>query len=484
MSCPRGWKRIFFVIAAISPFLFFLTQVNAATLQPPRICDVTTKMFSVVWTTGGTYTSCGIKLYTDGSHSTEVALNPNQIIIDTAAGQSGEDGKDFGIAKVSVVGLDYSTTYYFGVTQNSGTPFHYSQVTTESLRGLASNDPNDHDIVSNDVLHKAVYKADGTSPALGAVVLADIYDSTGTTPLSDYPVSAWVGDGLPGGASTTYDPNNPSYKHYALIEMNNLFGGSASGDNYKFPLQLQGAEMIRFTIVCGAQAILGKGADDFVVSWGRVESIDKVNGEPIMMPMVSASFRFAQGLNMFTLPFDAPDGYTTKNLFEAIEAAHGGATIVTAIYKYQNGFWTPTQRSLGKIVPDNITLDAGDACFVQMSSSMTNEIIFYGKPNSLKINLVNNRLNAVAIPQIPAYYMTKNFFLDIEAPAPVGGGAGTAKVINVWYYDATNKIWKPTTRSLGQITPQALPMSNTKFYFVQLTSDANNVANWDPFSAE
>jgi len=118
-----------------------------------------------------------------------------------------------------------------------------------------------------------------------------------------------------------------------------------------------------------------------------------------------------------------------------------------------------------------------------MKSSMTNEITFYGSPNPLGVNLVNNKINMVTLPQIPAYYKTDNFFLDIEAPSPVGGGAGSTKVNNVYYFDLKDKIWLATTRSLGKITPTEV-MSNTKFYFVQLKSDANNVNNWDPLSAD
>ncbi|MGA1794992.1 MAG: hypothetical protein ACMUIL_03935 [bacterium] len=484
------------MIVAISPFLFFLTQVNAATLQPPLICDVTTKMFSVVWTTEGTYTSCGIKLYTDGSHSTEVALNPNQIIMDTTDGQPGEDGKDFGIAKVSVVGLDYGTTYHFGVTQDSGTPFHYSEVTTESLRGLASNDPNDHDIVSNDVVHKAVFKkADGTSPALGALVLADIYDSSGTTQLSDYSVSAWVGDGLPGGESTTYDPNNPSYKQYALIEMNNLFGGYASGDNYKFPLQLQGAEMIKFTIVCGTQEILGKSTEDpnhYVISWGRVESIDKVNGEPIMMPKVSASFKFTKGLNCFSLPFKLPEGYTTGDLLKDIDRADGVGdneeSHVIYIYLWDNNgqrYNYPTYKAYNPVleqyvIEDSEEIQAGQGCFIIMAVDMTGEVTFYGKPESVSVRLRNGN-NLVTFTQLPAYYTTENLLLDIEARL----GQGSVQLINV--FDNKQKDWQwPTTRYYNPVTEQWVTdsvyfMQNAQFYFAKIVT-TSDVTSWDPFS--
>ncbi|MFH1616840.1 MAG: hypothetical protein ABIG61_17370, partial [Planctomycetota bacterium] len=68
----------------------------------------------------------------------------------------------------------------------------------------------------NGILHRAVYRTDGKSPALGALVLAEIMEEEEV--LSNYPISAWVGDDLPGDEDViTYDPERISYKQYAAI---------------------------------------------------------------------------------------------------------------------------------------------------------------------------------------------------------------------------------------------------------------------------
>ena len=174
MNCPTGWERKFLITFFITLFLFLVTQISAMALSP-TIVDVTTKSFSVVWTTGGPYTSCGINLYTNSSYSTlRTDIDPTQIIVETDPGYPGENGKQYGIAKVAVVGLNLGETYYFKVVQNGSLINPGMSVTTESLRGANSNDPNDSDIVSNDIVHKAVYDDSG-GPAIGALVLADIY---------------------------------------------------------------------------------------------------------------------------------------------------------------------------------------------------------------------------------------------------------------------------------------------------------------------
>jgi hypothetical protein len=203
MKRPAGWEKRLLITLFVTFSLIFMTQIPAIAFGP-QIVDVTTKAFSVVWTTGGTYSSCGINLYTNNTYSTQKNLDPSQIIIETDPNEPGEAGKQYGIAKVTVVGLNVDTPYYFRLKQNGSLLSDNYSVRTAGLRGFDSTDPNDSDIVSNDIVHKAVYKSNGTSPATGALVLAHIYEAS-VDPESDpdntksyYPVSAWVGDGMIG----------------------------------------------------------------------------------------------------------------------------------------------------------------------------------------------------------------------------------------------------------------------------------------------
>ncbi len=370
--------------AIIMIFIIFLSSwVNAEELFGPRIVDVTSKAFSVVWTVpGGSYTSCGIRLFTNNSFDIErTDIDESRIIIETEPGHPGEKGKQYGISKVTVIGLNSNTQYYFKLTQN-GVFLNYSgMVTTEKLSG----------IVSNDIVHKAVYKSDGATPAIGVLVLADIYahnaDPDIDPPLSDYPVSAWVGEGMIGdNFSTEYDPCNISYKQYAAINMNNLFGCD------KFPLSLHGddpgtsmineGEIIKFTIVNGEQDVLGQDSErHWFIKYGRIYSIGKVNGEKITTAKVSASFRFDEGVNAFAFPFSVIP-YTTEDLWNAIEDAEGKQGIVESIYVFENKKWERTSKTFDPILGSQIVninpVRTGKGAFIVLNQSMTREVSFYG----------------------------------------------------------------------------------------------------------
>lgn len=472
MSCAQGWKKTFFITLLITPFLFLITQTPAMAFGP-QICDVTTKAFSVVWTTGSPYTNVGIT-------NTSPNIPAGQILVETSPGQPGQNNQGFGIVKVTAVGLNYNTTYTFTPYDDSGNKSPLT-VKTERLWGIDTNDPNVTDIVSNDVVHKAVYQSNGTSPALGALVLADIYDSTDTEQLSDYPVSAWVGDGMLGdGSSSDYDPNNISYQQYAALNMNNLFGTN------HYPLSLNGddpatttvneSEFVRFTIVHGTQSIYPTTSVDYFTSKGRIESVDKAEGDgKITTAKISASFKFSAGITPFAFPFFPPSEYTTVELVNAIDEAEG-AWIVDAIYVYQGGWKTTSRNKRTGIVQPAYGLGPGEGCFIELGQDMTKEVIFYGKPNSVEISLVRGTINMISLPQLPAYYNTGDFLNDIE----LKGGAGTNTVEAVFSYSGG---WKTTAKNprTGQI-PVTFTMSNTKAYAVKFKPEATtDVVDWDPF---
>jgi hypothetical protein len=478
MKSPAGWERILLFTLFITLSLFFMTQTPASAFGP-AIVDVTTKAFSAVWTTGGPYTSCGINLYTSSSYSTPMSLDPSQIIEETASGNPGQDGKQYGIAKVTVVGLDVGTKYYFRLKKNGGElPGNYN-VTTEKLRGLDSTDPNKSDIVSNDIVHKAVYKSDGTSPGIGALVLGTIYAPDGVTVLSDYPISAWVGDGMIGDESEEYNPNSISYKQYAALNMNNLFSRT---DNY--PLSLEGddpatpdvneSEIIEFTIVHGTQSVLGGTTDNFT-SYGLIEHVEKSGGEKITTAKVLESFNFKVGLNSFTFPFSPPNALKAEDLWLEIEAA-GGEVNILYVFKTT---WVPVM----KITPTyffngDVTIGEGEASLIIMDKAMNanEELSFYGDPLSSTVELVSG-INIFSIPQCPAYtntgYQTKNMWLDIEALE------GVSKVIAIYTF---LNPWAPTVKITPTYFFNSLDMISTRIYYVNLELDQGVTSvNWDPF---
>ncbi|MGA1863898.1 MAG: hypothetical protein ACMUHX_02425 [bacterium] len=488
------WCRGLVKAVIIILFIFLASKANAKEPFGPKIVDVTTRAFSVVWTiTDGAYTSCGIRFFTNDSYDVERSdINPSQIIIETDPGYPGEKGKQYGLAKVNVVGLNNNTKYYFKVTQNDVLLDYSGIVVTEMLRGLSSTDPGQSDIVSNDIVHRAVYKSDSTRPAIGALVLVDIYahdaDLDIDPPLSDYPISAWVGDGMGGDESSTeYNPDNISYKQYAAINMNNLFGRD------KFPLNLQGddpstpmineGEIIKFYILNGEQDVLGQDIDKhWFISCGRVDNVDMVNGEKITTAKISASFKFKEGVNAFAFPLVfLPSGYTTENLWNMIEAAEGKQGIVESIYVFEDKTWIKTYKAFDPILGSqfvNITnIQNGRGLFIILNQGMTKEVTFYGKPVSVGLDLYADTVNVVSLPQLPLYYETGNLINDIES-----SGAGENSIENIWFYDnGWKRTYKINHPVFGVRIKNSVPMSNSKFYVVKFREVGNDLLNFDPF---
>ena len=484
----RGFAKAVIIIL----FIFLASKSHAKELFGPKIVDVTTKAFSVVWTVSeGTYTSCGIKFFTSNSYDVERSdINPSQIIIETDPGYPGEKGKQYGLAKVNVVGLNSNTKYYFKVIQN-GVLLDYSGiVSTERI-----SDPTQNNIVNNDIVHRAVYKSDGTSPANGALVLVDIYvydaDLDTDPPLNDYPISAWVGEGMIGDESSAeYDPDNISYKQYAAINMNNLFSRD------KFPLSLNGdnpgtqmineGEIIKFYIVNGEQDVLGQDpGKHWFLNYGRVDNVETVNGEKITSAKISASLKFKEGVNPFAFPLAIfPSDYTTENLWNRIEAAEGKQGIVESIYVFEDKAWVKTYKTFDPILGpkfENIkNIQSGKGIFIILNQDMTKEVTFYGKPVSVGLDLYADTVNVISLPQLPLYYETGNLINDIES-----SGAGENTIENIWFYDnGWKRTYKINHPLFGVRIQNSVPMSNTKPYVVKFRDVENDLLNFDPFETK
>ncbi|MGA1865796.1 MAG: hypothetical protein ACMUHX_12135 [bacterium] len=483
MKRPAGWEKRFLItfIITFSISLIFMTQTTAMALFGPQIVDVTTKAFSVVWTTGGTYTSCDIVLYTGSNYSTQMTLDSSQKIIETSTGFPGEAGKQYGLAKVTVVGLSVDTTYYFRLKQNGSFLSGNYSVKTANLRGFSSTDPNNNDLVSNDIIHKAVYKSNGTSPATGALVLAYVYDYTvdpQTSPdntKSYYPISAWVGDGMIGAGGSTYNPADISYQQYAALNLNNLFEKSTH-----YPLSITGdnpdtttineSEKIKFVIVHGTQSILG-GTTDTATSYGLVQYVEKSGGEKITTAKVLEGFNFKLGLNSFTFPFKPLNPIKAKDLWQLIEAAGG---TVNKIYIFKTS-WVPVIKVTSTYYFNgDITIGEGEASIILMDKAMNanQELTFYGNPLSRVVTLKNG-VNIFSIPQCPAYYQTKNLWLDLEALD------GVSKVMSVYTF---LNPWAPTVKVTSSYFYNSLDMISSRVYAVILELDSGVASvNWEPF---
>ncbi|MGA1825422.1 MAG: hypothetical protein ACMUIP_12255 [bacterium] len=465
-------KRILTVIFFM---IFVVALVGPARAFGPQITDVTPKAFSVLWTADFGSTP-GIILYESSAYSTPLNLGAEGILVE-------KESTDAGVMKVTVFNLNLNTTYYFCPTINGECINFKRQVTTEKLYGLHGDGADmGKDLTYNDIVHKAVYRKDGKTAALGAYVLAEIVDNNGVVK-TDYPISAAVGNGMPG-----------DFEQNAALNMMNLF------DKNKFPLSIEGdnTENIKFTIVRGNLDILGQDPafDYFVEPPIKIDKVTRVvidgeNGEEITekisVPMIVKNFHFVEGLNMFSLPCNI-GSYSSANLFEDIKN-NGGDVI--AIYGYSES-WPPAGWAGWKITtpgrrpgeykePFDINIAAGTGCIVQMGSGDPVEVGFYGDPESSKINFVPDSLTIISLPQVALDYESKDIFEDLKNRG--------ANVIAIYGY---SESWPPAGVSGWKITTpgrrpgeykESFPIIAGNACIVQIEEidNANNrIDGWSP----
>ncbi|MGA1868063.1 MAG: hypothetical protein ACMUJM_05885 [bacterium] len=458
-GCVRK-KRIFLVIFFM---ICSVTLVGTAGAYGPKITDVTTKGFSVLWTASAGSTP-GIIIYTSNAYSTsytsaQLASQGIEIAV-----ESSSEAQNFGVMKVAVSGLNINTTYYFCPTINGSPIIFKRQVTTEKLYGLYGGAEDiGKDFPANDIVHTSVYKTDGTSAALGAYVVAEIVDNNGT-PKTDSPISAAVGDGMP-----------QVYKQYAAVNMNNFF------DTGHFPLSVKanGSENIQFTIVRGTQNVADQNdaEDYFVQSPIRINQVTKIGEEKISVPMIAENFYFEKGLNMFSLPCNVGP-YASDQLFDNLKSKDGD---VIAIYGYNEAWpskWKITKPGRrGYDGAFDIIIGDGTGCIVQMRENMPTTVGFYGTLESSTINFIPNSLTLVSLPQAAVAYESKDIFEDL-----INKGANVVAIYG--YSEAWPSKWKitkPGRRGYSDSFP-IIPGNACIVQIKEINNQTNRIDNWNPIN--
>jgi hypothetical protein len=156
------------------------SDISLKTYYRLWVTDVIPGAFSVVWV-ANREASCFVNVYADADGK---EVMTNLTIIDESALHPPAEQK--GVMKVRVSGLEPGTTYYFRrvtisndlvLVEPAGGPL--PSVTTE----LTSV------VVENDFLRHRVWMIDGSTPAKGALVLANVEGGS-------YPITGWVGDGI------------------------------------------------------------------------------------------------------------------------------------------------------------------------------------------------------------------------------------------------------------------------------------------------
>ena len=190
-------------------------QINLTT-SGLRVTDVNTTAFSLVWVANQAATSSA-KVYADpnGNQPIEGLTIKDESFDHPPAGQNG-------VMKVSISGLAPDTTYYYQiVTISTGAILvEPASGVLPSVRTELITTP-----VSNDSLAHRILQSDGSTPALGALLLAEVEGG-------NYPVTGWVADGIPAP--------------WALVNLNNIFS-VATHEN----LELFGGEAITLVSIGG-----------------------------------------------------------------------------------------------------------------------------------------------------------------------------------------------------------------------------------------
>ncbi|MEW6378778.1 MAG: hypothetical protein AB1611_04115 [bacterium] len=453
----------------------------------PTVTDVTTRSFSVVWTesTGG-LGSCSLQVKKSGGGF----VDSSQILL-----ESDEDALARGVIKFEVVGLDYGATYTYSGTRRNGSSFNGSKsVTTALFKGLVSLDPEANDIVTNDIFHVAVYNADGKTPALGALVMGEIYaDASCTTLKSAYPLTGWVGSGMPGNpltadyAGKTFDPNNVSYKEYAALNLNNLFADDPKTSAVDlFPLQLTGddpvtstvveGDYIKVTVIPGLTATAGDA-----VQIMPVPGITRVGTQEISSAKAAVKVILQAGMNTFSYPFEVPAGYTIKKLVEAIYAAGGK---VKQVKRYDKGSWPVASvvylSSGPKINPaasGEVAIMPGEGYLVIMDgTALPQNFYISGSPTPTTITL-RGGMNVVNFTQIPSFYKIVDL---VKAISAAGGKVKQIKRYDKGSWPVASVVYLSSGPKINPAASGEALIERGKAYLVIMDSATQGTLTVDP----
>ena len=134
MISIKGWKKFFLFILICTPITLLILNANSFALFGPEVVDVTTRAFSVVLTLSQPYSNLDIEL---SSYGNPVQLEEDQKIVETDPNQPGEDGKAYGLGKITVIGLNYNTPYSY-VLKNGGSAVDTGDITTQNLSRITT----------------------------------------------------------------------------------------------------------------------------------------------------------------------------------------------------------------------------------------------------------------------------------------------------------------------------------------------------------
>jgi len=204
---------------ALTICLFVPPVSDAVVTSEPFVTDVTPMQFSVVWATSEPATA-SVSVFLDA----EGTLPYAEAVVDSES-HAHPPAEDIGVMKVRVLGLKPYTTYFYqikSVAKGDNTSSFYPN--SPPFPGVKTETQTV--VVSNDTLARQILQSDG-SPALGTLLIAEVEGGS-------YPITGWVGDGVPAP--------------WALVNLDNVY---SEMDHKNLELPGSGAEDITFTAFGG-----------------------------------------------------------------------------------------------------------------------------------------------------------------------------------------------------------------------------------------
>jgi len=178
-------------------FFVCISKNAIAEIIDRHITDVTSRSFSIVFSSTESIVTPDVKVYSDTGGLNNLAIQSDTI----STAQQHQNG----LAIVRVHSLDSSTLYYFNVTDNKDLAIYYPSTNMPSVTTFPLAAINvSNQLVSNDVIKLDIYRPDQIASLEGAIALLSI------PTVSAFPISASVGS-----------------DNFAYIDASNLKNGDA-----------------------------------------------------------------------------------------------------------------------------------------------------------------------------------------------------------------------------------------------------------------
>lgn len=405
--------------------------------SPPAInhitvTDVTPNGFSVLWQS------------TEPSSGTLDVFDDTGVLLDDPLILSESEGhlpaEEIGVIKVTVSGLLPGTTYRFqtlttaladGVVVYSPLYPELMEVTTVMATSAVNNDP----------IKQMIYDGDGNS-ADGTLLVVLVEGG-------DYPVSAWVGDGV--------------LSPWAEVDLNQIYS-RVTHEN----LQLLGGEELALWSFGG---ILGNFVNfqRVPVPSGTVQTA--LTASSRLTTESGYSFDLKSDLNIVGIQYGPVFSQTSHSLLLFLKGQGGGDPgVVESIRRYnrETGSWETASWFLAEPAGMDFPIKAGEAYLIYMEQDM-NDVWFGGVAQGAIIDLAPG-LNLVNLPAIEDSFQYSGYEMLLDL-------GDASQVSSAQRYDATAG-WQTTSWFNGLPSGEDFDTRKGEGYLIYIKEEKKD---WRPY---